>query len=145
VLTPHPAEAARLLGCTTADVQADRIAAACRLAGPEAWVVLKGCGSIVASPDGHWWINTSGNPAMATAGMGDVLSGILAALLARGWEPARRCWRPCICTASPATACAPPRAWTAACSPTNSPRRPPCFNGWIKRANRQIGTNSESA
>jgi hydroxyethylthiazole kinase-like uncharacterized protein yjeF len=87
VLTPHPAEAARLLGSTTADVQADRIAAACRLAGQlKAWVVLKGCGSIVANPDGHWWINTSGNPAMATAGMGDVLSGILAALLARGWD-----------------------------------------------------------
>ena len=87
VLTPHPAEAARLLGTTTADVQADRIAAACRLARQlKAWVVLKGCGSIVANPDGLWWINTSGNPAMATAGMGDVLSGILAALLARGWS-----------------------------------------------------------
>lgn len=87
VLTPHPAEAARLLGSTTAEVQADRVAAACRLAGQlHAWVVLKGCGSVVASPDGRWWINTTGNPAMATAGMGDVLSGLLAALLARGWD-----------------------------------------------------------
>ncbi len=87
VLARHPAEAARLLGSTTAEVQADRVAAACRLAGQlHAWVVLKGCGSVVASPDGRWWINTTGNPAMATAGMGDVLSGLLAALLARGWD-----------------------------------------------------------
>lgn len=87
LLTPHPAEAARLLAGTTAEVQADRLAAAVRLAEQlDAWVVLKGCGSVVASPDGAWWINTSGNPAMATAGMGDVLSGILAALLARGWD-----------------------------------------------------------
>lgn len=87
LLTPHPAEAARLLACTTPDVQADRLAATVRLATQlDAWVVLKGCGSVVASPDGTWWINTSGNPAMATAGMGDVLSGILAALLARGWD-----------------------------------------------------------
>ncbi|WP_079435780.1 NAD(P)H-hydrate dehydratase [Zoogloea sp. LCSB751] len=87
LLTPHPAEAARLLACTTPEVQANRLAATIRMAAQlNAWVVLKGCGSVVASPDGAWWINTSGNPAMATAGMGDVLSGILAALLARGWH-----------------------------------------------------------
>lgn len=88
VLTPHPAEAARLLACATADVQADRIAAACALARRyQAWVVLKGCGSVIAGPDGAWWINTTGNPAMATAGMGDVLTGMVCALLARGWPP----------------------------------------------------------
>jgi len=88
VLTPHPAEAARLLGCDTAAVQADRIAAACALARRyQAWVVLKGCGSVIAGPDGAWWINTTGNPAMATAGMGDVLTGLVCALLARGWPP----------------------------------------------------------
>lgn len=86
VLTPHPAEAARLLASTTPDIQRDRVAAATAIAARfRAWVVLKGCGSIVAAPDGTWWINTSGNPAMATAGMGDVLTGLVTALLARGW------------------------------------------------------------
>lgn len=85
ILTPHPAEAARLLGCTTADVQRDRVAAAQRLAREcHAGVVLKGCGSICAWPDGHWAINTSGNPGMASAGMGDVLTGFIVALLAQG-------------------------------------------------------------
>ena len=85
VLTPHPAEAARLLGCTTADVQSDRVAAAQQLAREcNAGVVLKGCGSVCAWPDGHWAINTSGNPGMASAGMGDVLTGLIVALLAQG-------------------------------------------------------------
>lgn len=85
ILTPHPAEAARLLGCTTADVQSDRVAAAQRLAREcNAGVVLKGCGSICAWPDGHWAINTSGNPGMASAGMGDALTGFIVALLAQG-------------------------------------------------------------
>lgn len=85
VLTPHPAEAARLLGCSTEDVQQDRIAAALKLSRETAaGVVLKGAGSICAWPDGHWAINTSGNPGMASAGMGDVLTGIIAALLAQG-------------------------------------------------------------
>ena len=85
LLTPHPAEAARLLETATADVQADRVAAAVRLATSlGAHVVLKGSGSIVARPDGTFDINATGNPALATAGSGDVLSGILGALLAQG-------------------------------------------------------------
>ncbi len=85
ILTPHPAEAARLLGCDTDDVQADRVAAAQRLARElNCGVVLKGCGSVCSWPDGHWAINASGNPGMAAAGMGDVLTGILVALLAQG-------------------------------------------------------------
>lgn len=85
LLTPHPAEAARLLGIATAEVQRDRVAAALRLAETyRCGIVLKGAGSICASPDGAWAINTSGNPGMASAGMGDVLTGIIAALLAQG-------------------------------------------------------------
>ena len=85
VATPHPAEAARLLQCATADVQADRVGAATRLASLlRAHVVLKGAGSIVVRPDQTFDINASGNPALATAGSGDVLAGILGALLAQG-------------------------------------------------------------
>jgi hydroxyethylthiazole kinase-like uncharacterized protein yjeF len=87
VLTPHPAEAARLLGCATAAVQADRVKAAIELARRyHAVAVLKGNGSIIASPDGTWLINASGNPGMASAGMGDVLTGMIASLLAQGAE-----------------------------------------------------------
>jgi hydroxyethylthiazole kinase-like uncharacterized protein yjeF len=88
VLTPHPAEAARLLACGTSDVQADRIAAATAIAVQfNAHVVLKGTGSVCASPGQAWRINISGNPGMASAGMGDVLSGIIAALIAQGVAP----------------------------------------------------------
>jgi len=84
LLTPHPGEAARLLGAGIAEVQGDRLAAAQHLSGElNAHVVLKGNGSVLVARDGHWFINTSGNPGMASAGMGDVLSGILGALLAQ--------------------------------------------------------------
>jgi len=77
VLTPHPLEAARLLDSSTATVQADRLGAARALAERfRATVVLKGSGSVIASPDGAApWINGSGNAALATAGTGDVLAG----------------------------------------------------------------------
>jgi ADP-dependent NAD(P)H-hydrate dehydratase / NAD(P)H-hydrate epimerase len=84
LLTPHPAEAARLLGLAVPEVQADRLAAAQALAQRyNADVVLKGNGSVLVARDGHLFINTTGNPGMASAGMGDVLSGILGALLAQ--------------------------------------------------------------
>ena len=84
LLTPHPGEAARLLGAGIPEVQGDRLAAARRLAGElNAHVVLKGNGSVLVARDGHWFVNTSGNPGMASAGMGDVLSGILGAFLAQ--------------------------------------------------------------
>ena len=86
ILTPHPAEAARLLESGTAAVQGDRIAAALEIAERyHCHVALKGCGTVIATVDGHWWINSTGNPGMATAGMGDVLSGLIVALLAQGW------------------------------------------------------------
>ncbi len=88
VLTPHPAEAARLLGRATSDIQRDRVAAAVEIASTlNSHVVLKGAGSICAAPDGTWGINVSGNPGMASAGMGDVLTGLVVALLAQGVEP----------------------------------------------------------
>lgn len=87
LLTPHPAEAARLLRTTTTEIQSNRIQSAQGLAKKfNAHIVLKGCGSIVCEPNGNWYINTSGNPGMASAGMGDVLTGILCSILAQGWS-----------------------------------------------------------
>ncbi len=85
VLTPHPLEAARLLQCTTSEVQADRLAAARALAEQfGAVTVLKGSGTVVAATDGTSWINPTGNARLATAGTGDVLAGMVAARLAAG-------------------------------------------------------------
>jgi ADP-dependent NAD(P)H-hydrate dehydratase / NAD(P)H-hydrate epimerase len=84
VLTPHPGEMARLLGSTTAEVQKDRLRAALRGAARyHAIAVLKGFHSIVAVPDGRAFVNSTGNPGMATAGTGDVLTGMLAGLTAQ--------------------------------------------------------------
>ncbi|MFY0729187.1 NAD(P)H-hydrate dehydratase [Pseudomonas sp. NFX15] len=84
VITPHPGEAARLLGMSTAQVQADRPAAAHALSRKySAVVVLKGAGSLIASPDGRLAVCHQGHPAMATAGLGDVLAGLVGALLAQ--------------------------------------------------------------
>jgi len=84
VLTPHPAEAARLLGVGTDAIQRDRPAAARQLAQRfQAWVVLKGAGTVVCAPDGGLHINTTGNPGLATAGTGDVLAGMLGGLIAQ--------------------------------------------------------------
>jgi hydroxyethylthiazole kinase-like uncharacterized protein yjeF len=88
LLTPHPAEAARLLDLQTVDIQQSRIRMAQELAHRyHAWVVLKGSGSIISDPDGKWWINTTGNPGLSGPGFGDVLSGMLLALLGQGWPP----------------------------------------------------------
>jgi NAD(P)H-hydrate epimerase len=88
VVTPHPGEAARLLGASVAEVQADRVAAARAIArGANAVAVLKGYRTIVADPSGTAFINPSGNPGMATAGMGDALTGIIAGLMAQELEP----------------------------------------------------------
>ncbi|UPG95518.1 NAD(P)H-hydrate dehydratase [Luteibacter aegosomatissinici] len=88
VLTPHPGEAGRLLGVSTAEVQADRFAAVRLLARRfEAVVVLKGNGSLIASPEGEVAVCPWGNPGMASGGMGDTLTGIIAGLLAQGCVP----------------------------------------------------------
>ena len=88
LLTPHPAEAARLLHKTTADVNDDRLGSALALSQRfNAHVVLKGAGSICASPGGHWCVNTTGNAGLASAGSGDVLAGMIGAFLAQKLEP----------------------------------------------------------
>jgi NAD(P)H-hydrate epimerase len=88
VLTPHPGELGRLLGVATAEVQGDRVAAARRAARETgAIVVLKGHLTLVAAADGEVHVNTTGNPGMASGGSGDVLTGVLAGLLAQGYEP----------------------------------------------------------
>jgi NAD(P)H-hydrate epimerase len=88
VITPHPGELARILGTSANDINAHRIDAAreaARVTG--CIVVLKGFQSLIAEPDGHVNVNPTGNPGMATGGMGDVLGGMIAALLARGVDP----------------------------------------------------------
>lgn len=84
ILTPHPGEAARLLGITTADIQADRMQAAIAIQKKFNGVcVLKGSNTIVVSFDGSSYVCKSGNPGMASGGMGDVLSGVITGLMAQ--------------------------------------------------------------
>jgi ADP-dependent NAD(P)H-hydrate dehydratase / NAD(P)H-hydrate epimerase len=89
VLTPHPGEMARLLALRTQDVNADRIVSARRLAeATGAGVLLKGARSVIVTPELDVFVNSSGNPGMGTPGMGDVLSGIIGALLGQGMSAA---------------------------------------------------------
>jgi NAD(P)H-hydrate epimerase len=89
VLTPHPGEAARLLGEKSDAVTGDPIGAARRLtAETGAVVVLKGATTVVADPEGRVRVNPTGNAGLATGGTGDVLSGLLGGLLAQGCSPA---------------------------------------------------------
>ncbi|HET7570076.1 MAG TPA: NAD(P)H-hydrate dehydratase [Gammaproteobacteria bacterium] len=88
ILTPHPGEAARLLGSSADNVQADRFTAAAELADRyDAVIVLKGAGTIVAAPDRTPALIDRGNPGMAAGGMGDILTGIIAAVLAQTGSP----------------------------------------------------------
>jgi hydroxyethylthiazole kinase-like uncharacterized protein yjeF len=85
LLTPHPGEAARLLGVSPAEIQSNRIDAALRLSAQfRAHVALKGAGTVIAHPDGRYAINTSGGPWLAQAGAGDRLTGMAAALVGQG-------------------------------------------------------------
>ncbi|MGH7854791.1 MAG: NAD(P)H-hydrate dehydratase [Candidatus Binatia bacterium] len=88
VLTPHPGEMARLTGKSTSEVNADRVGIARSFAVEQrCHLVLKGARTVIATPDGKIFINPTGNPGMASAGMGDVLAGILTALLGQGLRP----------------------------------------------------------
>jgi ADP-dependent NAD(P)H-hydrate dehydratase / NAD(P)H-hydrate epimerase len=82
VITPHPGEMARLAGCSITDVQKDRLATARKFAREhELIVVLKGHRTLVVRPDGEAWVNTTGNPGMATGGTGDILTGMVAGMI----------------------------------------------------------------
>ncbi|NLX18849.1 MAG: NAD(P)H-hydrate dehydratase, partial [Desulfobulbus sp.] len=93
ILTPHPGEMSRLLGISVEQVQSDRLTAALRLHDdlhneqPLMITVLKGAGTVIASTDGYWTINTTGNPGMGAGGMGDVLAGIIGGLLIQDHSP----------------------------------------------------------
>ncbi len=88
VLTPHAGELGRLLGRSSEEIEAHRLTSACEAARrAQAIVVLKGDDTIVAAPDGTVAINGLGAPALATAGTGDVLSGVIGAFLAKGMDP----------------------------------------------------------
>lgn len=92
VLTPHPGEMARLCGVTVAEVESDRVGIAREFAvNHGVFLVLKGARTVIATPDGDIAINGSGNPGMASGGMGDVLTGIVAALLGQDYSPFDAC------------------------------------------------------
>jgi NAD(P)H-hydrate epimerase len=92
VITPHPGEMARLTGLSVAEVEGDRLNVASRLAVNHCiYVILKGARTVVASPDGLLAINGSGNPGMASGGMGDVLTGVVVSLLGQGYNPWDAC------------------------------------------------------
>lgn len=88
VITPHPGEASRLLNCSTRDVEADRIASAMALAERfQCTAVLKGSGTLIATPDGRVAINATGNAGLSSGGTGDVLSGVIGAFLSQHLPP----------------------------------------------------------
>jgi ADP-dependent NAD(P)H-hydrate dehydratase / NAD(P)H-hydrate epimerase len=92
ILTPHPGEMARLLQTSNAEVQSRRIEVARAFATRHrCCLVLKGAHTVIAAPEGQVWVNTTGNPGMASGGMGDVLTGVLAGLLAQGYPAAEAC------------------------------------------------------
>ncbi len=88
ILTPHPGEMARLFNLSTQDVQADRIGIARKLASEfDVTLILKGAQTLIALSDGNVFINPTGNPGMASGGMGDVLTGMISGFLAQGFSP----------------------------------------------------------
>ncbi len=92
ILTPHPGEMARLVKTSNAEVQSQRLEVARTFAlQHRCYLVLKGSRTVIAAPDGRAWVNPTGNPGMASGGMGDVLTGIVGGLLAQGYTPESAC------------------------------------------------------
>ncbi|MGD2124512.1 MAG: NAD(P)H-hydrate dehydratase [Desulfobacteraceae bacterium] len=90
ILTPHPGEMARLAGLNNVDVQADRVGTSARFAQEhDCFLVLKGARTVIAEPAGQIYVNPTGNPALSSGGSGDVLTGLIAGFLARGWSLAK--------------------------------------------------------
>lgn len=97
VITPHPGEAAALLGVGSGDIQRDRVSSALKIAREyKAVTLLKGAGTVIAEPNGNWYINTTGNPGLSSAGTGDVLAGMIGAFIGQGLQAddatRRGCW-----------------------------------------------------
>jgi NAD(P)H-hydrate epimerase len=92
IMTPHPGEMARLAGVTTAEVESNRLATARTFSAyHNVYLVLKGARTVIAAPDGRIAVNGSGNPGMASGGTGDVLTGVITALVSQGYEPFAAC------------------------------------------------------
>jgi hydroxyethylthiazole kinase-like uncharacterized protein yjeF len=92
IITPHPGEMAKLLGLSSAEIQANRLEAAQKTAQTcDTHVVLKGDRTLIADPNGDVYINPTGNPGMATAGVGDILTGMIAGFIAQGFSPLSAC------------------------------------------------------
>ncbi len=92
ILTPHPGEMSRLIGRTSDDVQKNRVGVARDFSTMyNAYTVLKGARTVISTPEGSVFINPTGNPAMASGGMGDVLNGVIAGFLAQGYKPSDAC------------------------------------------------------
>ncbi len=92
IITPHPGEMARLLDISTNEIQANRLEAVQKTAETcNTYIVLKGDRTLIGDPQGNVFINPTGNPGMATAGTGDVLTGMIAGLLAQGLNPVQAC------------------------------------------------------